>query len=84
VLPSAGLVSKVDSEISIEAYLRLLNLLLLIATGKHEKRTYIKSEEKMFVFYMYLNNLESLERCVQVAFTLKIINQSTMFYNQEI
>ena len=57
--------SKVDSEIFIQAYFRLLNLLLLIVTGKHEQRAYIKSEEEMFILYMYLNNLEPLERCVQ-------------------
>ena len=57
--------SKEDSEIFIQAYFLLLNLLLLIVTGKHEQRAYIKSEEEMFVFYMYLNNLEPLEKCVQ-------------------
>ena len=57
--------NKVDNEISIQAYFLLLNLLLLIVTDRHKQRAYIKSEEEMFVLYIYLNNLEPLERCVQ-------------------
>ena len=56
--------SKVDSEISIQAYFLLLNLLLLVVNGKHKQRACIKSEEEIFVLYIYLNNLEPLERCV--------------------
>ena len=70
--------SKVDSEISIPAYFLLLNLLLLIVTGKHNQRAHIKSEEEMFVscvyiyVYICLNNLEPLEICVQSSINTEV------------
>ena len=57
--------SKVESEISIQACFLLLDLLLLIVTGKHKQRAYMKPEEEMFALYICSNNLEPLERCVQ-------------------